>query len=206
MCFSFKEREREIDRFVKYLLCMQIVFMDLHVIIYKKRKITFGFSFLKEVYCSPTVPILKDAVSLRLLQKEKAHIHRLLEPFKGRWKESGVTTVSDGWGHLKSRPIVNFFAMADGLPTFPKFVDCSSEIIDKFFNANSIKEVINEVGHENVVQVITDNALDCKDAGELIEAQFPNISWSHVWSTHSILPWRLFAMQRKSKISNQHGM
>lgn len=123
-------------------------------------------------------PLTSKMLMTTLLQKEKAHIHRLLEPIKGRWKENGVTIVSNGWNDLKSRPVVNFFAVTDGLPMFLKCIDCSSEIIDKFFIANSIKEVINEVGHENVVQVITDNALACKDARELIEAQFPNISWT----------------------------
>ncbi|XP_077252498.1 uncharacterized protein LOC143891882 [Tasmannia lanceolata] len=35
-----------------------------------------------------------------------------------------------------------------------------------------------EVGHENVVQIITDNAANCNAAGQLIEAQFPSIFWT----------------------------
>lgn len=34
------------------------------------------------------------------------------------------------------------------------------------------------MGDENVVQVITDNALNCKDMGQLIEAKYPNIVWT----------------------------
>ncbi|CAH1441016.1 unnamed protein product [Lactuca virosa] len=40
------------------------------------------------------------------------------------------------------------------------------------------KEVINEIGHENVVQIITDNAANCKATGEIIESQFPHIYWT----------------------------
>lgn len=36
-----------------------------------------------------------------------------------------------------------------------------------------MKEDINEVGPLNVIQVITDNAHNCKAARQLIEAQFP---------------------------------
>ncbi|XP_052621716.1 uncharacterized protein LOC111900873 [Lactuca sativa] len=43
---------------------------------------------------------------------------------------------------------------------------------------NSHYEVINEIGHENVVQIITDNAANCKAAGEIIESQFPHIYWT----------------------------
>ena len=41
-----------------------------------------------------------------------------------------------------------------------------------------MKEVINEVGHQNVVQIITDNAANCKAAGEIIESTFPHIYWT----------------------------
>jgi hypothetical protein len=41
-----------------------------------------------------------------------------------------------------------------------------------------LKEVIEEVGPENVVQVITDNAANCRSAGLLIEAKYKNIYWT----------------------------
>ena len=68
--------------------------------------------------------------------------------------------------------------ISNGKPMFLKSVDCSGEIKDKYFIANLMKEVINEVGYENVVQVITDNAPNCKRVGQLIEAQFPMIIWT----------------------------
>ncbi|XP_022145205.1 uncharacterized protein LOC111014710 [Momordica charantia] len=68
--------------------------------------------------------------------------------------------------------------ISKGRPMFLKAVDCSGEVKDKFFIANLMKEVINEVGPDNVVQVITDNAPNCKGAGQLIEGQFPMIVWT----------------------------
>ncbi|XP_028075050.1 uncharacterized protein LOC114277358 isoform X2 [Camellia sinensis] len=69
-------------------------------------------------------------------------------------------------------------AVSESGPMFIKAVDCSGETKDKYFIANLMKEVINEVGPSNVVQVITDNAPNCKAAGQLIEAQFPHILWT----------------------------
>lgn len=46
------------------------------------------------------------------------------------------------------------------------------------FIANLIKEIIQEVGSENIVQIITDNAPVCISAGLLIENQFPSIFWT----------------------------
>ncbi|CAL5383489.1 unnamed protein product [Camellia sinensis] len=69
-------------------------------------------------------------------------------------------------------------AVTGGGPMFLKAVDCSGETKDKYFISNLMKEVIMEVGPKNVVQVITDNAANCKAAGHLIEAQFPHIFWT----------------------------
>ncbi|XP_047339715.1 ankyrin repeat-containing protein ITN1-like [Impatiens glandulifera] len=43
------------------------------------------------------VPPCYNALRTTLLEKERAHIERLLEPIKTTWKEKGVTIVSDGW-------------------------------------------------------------------------------------------------------------
>ncbi|XP_059659219.1 uncharacterized protein LOC132306039 [Cornus florida] len=112
-----------------------------------------------------------------LLQKEKANIDRLLQPIRSTWKAKGVSIASDGWSDPQRRPLINFMAMTEGGPMFLKAVDCSGGIKDKFFISNLLKEVINEVGPQNVIQVITDNAPNCKAAGQLIEGQFPHIVW-----------------------------
>ncbi|KAL6960515.1 hypothetical protein U1Q18_052485 [Sarracenia purpurea var. burkii] len=113
-----------------------------------------------------------------LLRRERANIDRLLQPIRGTWREKGVSIVSDGWSDSQRRPLINFMAVNESGPMFLKAVDCSGETKDKYFIANLMKEVINEVGPQNVVQVITDNAPNCKAAGQLIEAQFPYILWT----------------------------
>ena len=61
---------------------------------------------------------------------------------------------------------------------FLKSIDCSGKVKDKHFITNLLKEIINEVGHENVVQIITDNAKNYKGAGEIIEGMFHQIYWT----------------------------
>ncbi|KAL1207235.1 hypothetical protein V5N11_027982 [Cardamine amara subsp. amara] len=39
-------------------------------------------------------------------------------------------------------------------------------------------ECIKEVGHEDVVQIVTKNASNCVKAGALISAKFPTIFWT----------------------------
>ena len=69
-------------------------------------------------------------------------------------------------------------AVTESGPMFLKAINCEGEVKDKFFISNLIKETIMEVGSQNVVQVITDNAAVCKAAGMIIESQFPHIFWT----------------------------
>ena len=93
----------------------------------------------------------------------------------------GVTIVTDGSSDPTRKPLINFMATSGNGPIFLKVVNCFSEVKDKFFICNLMREVITEVGHHNVVQIITDNAANCKGAGELIEAQFPIYIGHLVW-------------------------
>ncbi|XP_056167042.1 uncharacterized protein LOC115679450 isoform X2 [Syzygium oleosum] len=124
------------------------------------------------------VPPKYNLLRTTLLQKEKANIDRLYAPIRNMWREWGVSIVSNGWSDPQRRPLINIMAVSDGEPMFIKSVDCSGEIKDMHFIFNSLKEVIDEIGHENVVQVITDNASNCKGAGQLIEQEFSSIVWT----------------------------
>ncbi|CAA7031779.1 unnamed protein product [Microthlaspi erraticum] len=97
---------------------------------------------------------------------------------KSTWKERGVSIVSDGWSDPTRKPLINFIAAGGNAPLFLKAANCFGEVKDKVFISDLMKEVINEVGHHNVVQVITDNAANCKAAGEIIEGLFPHIYWT----------------------------
>nr|GEV66760.1 hypothetical protein [Tanacetum cinerariifolium] len=87
-------------------------------------------------------------------KKKKDNVHRQLEPIRSTWKEKG-----------------------NG-PLFLKAVNYFGEVKDRFFIADLMKEVINEFGHQNVVQIITNNATNCKTAGQLIKSQFPHVYWT----------------------------
>ena len=59
--------------------------------------------------------------------------------------------------------------VSDGGPVFIKAIDGSSEFKDKHYITGVLKDAIKEIGHEKVVQVITDNANVMKATGALIE-------------------------------------
>ena len=68
-------------------------------------------------------------------------------------------------------------------PMFLKAMDYFGQVKDKIFIVNLMKEVINEVGHQNVVQILTDNTTNCKGAGKIIKSMYPHIIGHHVLST-----------------------
>ena len=61
---------------------------------------------------------------------------------------------------------------------FIKAIDGSSEFKDKHYIVGVLKDAIKEIGHEKVVQVITNNANVMKSAGTLIEGEYPKIFWT----------------------------
>ncbi|XP_058212956.1 uncharacterized protein LOC131324830 [Rhododendron vialii] len=61
---------------------------------------------------------------------------------------------------------------------FLKAVNCEGEHKDKFFISELMTRAFEDVGPQNVVQVITDNAPVCSATGALIEGKYPKIFWT----------------------------
>ncbi|XP_075636663.1 uncharacterized protein LOC142608889 [Castanea sativa] len=115
------------------------------------------------------VPPGYNTLRTTLLQREKAHVDRLLKPIKDFWLENGVNIVSDGWSDPQRRPLINIMAVPDGGLVFIKAIDGSGEFKDKHYIVGVLRDAIKEIGHDKVVQVITDNANVMKPAGAFIE-------------------------------------
>ncbi|GJY42655.1 hAT dimerization domain, ribonuclease H-like domain protein [Tanacetum coccineum] len=96
------------------------------------------------------VPPSYNKLRTTLLQKEKDNVHRQLEPLRSTWKEKGVTIVSDGWSDPTRKPLINFMATSGNGPLFLNAVNCFGEVKDRFFIANLMKEVINEIGPSKI--------------------------------------------------------
>ncbi|XP_025982638.1 uncharacterized protein [Glycine max] len=111
-------------------------------------------------------PLGYNKLRTTLLQNDRRHVENLLQPIKNAWSQKGVSIVSDGWSDPQRRSLINFMVVTESGPMFLKAIDCSNEIKDKDFIAKHMREVIMEVGHSNVVQIVTDNAAICKAAGD----------------------------------------
>ena len=89
-----------------------------------------------------------------------------------------MTIVSDGWSDPQRRLFINFMVATENGPIFLKAVNFSSDIKDKDFIAQHIKDAIMEVGSSNVVQIVIDNAIICKAISMIIDNEFLAIYWT----------------------------
>ncbi|ESQ38049.1 hypothetical protein EUTSA_v10029312mg [Eutrema salsugineum] len=124
------------------------------------------------------VPPGYNKLQTTLLEKERNHVEKLLDPLKSTWKEGGVTIVSDGWSDPLKKPLINSMATSGNGPVFIKAVNYFGEVKDRVFISGLMEEVINKVWKQNVVQIITDNAANCKAAGDIIESMYSHIYWT----------------------------
>lgn len=119
-----------------------------------------------------------DATRTTMLVAEKENINELTKACRISWATTGLSLVSDGWTDITKKPLINFVAASPAGPLFLKAIDTSGEVKNKEYMAKLFLEMIAEVGHRNVVQIITDNASVCRAAGLLVEAVHPSIFWT----------------------------
>ena len=104
-------------------------------------------------------------------------LKNLMEPIKSTWKEMGVSTVSDGWSDSQTRPLINVMAMIEDGPMFLNALNVEGKTKNIEYIQEILLRVIEEVGPQNVVQVITDNEPVYKAAGGEVEIRYPHIFW-----------------------------
>lgn len=130
---------------------------------------------------------------------------------KEAWKLYGCTILSDGWKDIQKRSMINILVSSCVGTTFLRVIDVSNEMsITGLFIWQHIRAAILEVGPENVVQVCTDNASNCKSMGDMLEDEFPSIVWTPC-ASHSLdlmmedigkLPWVANVVEKACQVVN----
>ncbi|XP_066317483.1 uncharacterized protein [Miscanthus floridulus] len=121
----------------------------------------------------------------RLLDEEYARTKSLLQDREDEKVKNGCSIMTDAWIDMKRRSIMNLCTNTSEGTTFIKSVEMSdvshtSEVIYEL-----IDKAIEDVGAENVVQVVTDNASNNMGAKALLHLKRPNIFWTSC-ATHTI--------------------
>lgn len=98
--------------------------------------------------------------------------------FKRIWRERGCTLMCDGWTTITRRSLLNFLVYSSLGTVFIRSVDSTEYVKDATYLNKLFNEVIEDIGAECVVQIITDNDASMKKAGMILMQQRPNIFWS----------------------------
>ena len=91
------------------------------------------------------------------LKKELALIKEMMKDHAREWKENGCSIMFDGWTDRKERNLVNFLVNCSKGTMFMQSIDASLMIKtgEKMFEL--LDRWVEQVGEENVIQVIIDN-------------------------------------------------
>ncbi|XP_039819268.1 uncharacterized protein LOC120681712 [Panicum virgatum] len=113
-----------------------------------------------------------------LLDACKRNVEQDLGALKNTWHTHGVSIVSDGWTNMKNKPLINVIASNSRGSMFLYADDFSG--IEKTGEAiaDYLLKAIEDIGASMVMQVVTDNASNCKAAGREIEKVHKHIFWS----------------------------
>ena len=100
------------------------------------------------------------------LNEEMEELGNYIESMRRKWPEYGCTIMCDGWSSQNKHPITNFMVYCDREMVFHKSVDntnAGSRTADYLYKL--MDKVVEEVGEQNVVQIVTDNEASYKAAG-----------------------------------------
>ena len=84
----------------------------------------------------------------------------------------------DGWISRTRKPIINFMIYCDRIMIYHSSVDTTNipKTVNYIFSL--MDKVVEQVGEENVVQVVTDNKASFKAAGMLLMEKRKHLLWS----------------------------
>ncbi|XP_057418955.1 uncharacterized protein LOC130713181 [Lotus japonicus] len=119
-----------------------------------------------------------DELRVNLLGDCKKECQLLVESHRANWAKYGCTIMADGWSDQQQRTLINFMVYCQTGMSFVKSVDASDVVKDASTLCNLFSEVIEWVGPQNVVHVVTDNAANYVAAGKLLHQKYENIFWT----------------------------
>lgn len=124
-------------------------------------------------YTPPSDFCLRTSLLNKAVKQVKADIQ---DTVMADLNQTGGTLVSDGWSNVKNKPLLNFVLVCPKGEVFVDSIDTSGEEKTGQFIADGITKQINDIGPQNVIQVVTDSAANCKSSWSIITATFPHIT------------------------------
>ncbi|XVF71161.1 hypothetical protein PTKIN_Ptkin12aG0014100 [Pterospermum kingtungense] len=97
---------------------------------------------------------------------------------KAMWRKTGCSILVEQWSSKNGRTLLSFLVYCHQATVFLKSVDASHVIYSADHLYELLKQVVEEVGVENVVQVITNYEEQYFFAGKRLMESFPSLYWA----------------------------
>nr|GMC87084.1 uncharacterized protein LOC109154222 [Ipomoea batatas] len=117
-------------------------------------------------------------VRVSYLKREVEHVKELFKPHEEMWNMDGCSLMMDKWTNRRGHTFINVLVNCSLGSYFLESVGVSKDMVD----ANKMLELfgafVDQVGKENVVQVISDNASENVRAGKDLMELYPTLYWT----------------------------
>ena len=112
------------------------------------------------------------------MEKEVQELKVYINTLKAKWPVYGCTIMCDGCSSRTRKPIINFMVYCDRSMIYLSSVDTTNipKTADYIFSL--MDKIVEEVGEENIVQVVTDNEAGFEAAGMLLMEKHKHLFWS----------------------------
>ena len=121
-----------------------------------------------------------DALRVKLLADVKNEVKLLIDSYGRVWNDIGCTLVGGGgggWTDGRLKNLINFLVYCPKGIAFIKSVDASAVMTDAQLLCNLFFEIVDMVGAQNIVHLVTDIGINFKADGRLLNEKYENICW-----------------------------
>ncbi|XP_039027434.1 uncharacterized protein LOC120161236 isoform X2 [Hibiscus syriacus] len=122
----------------------------------------------------PSYEDLRGWILKNVIQEVKEDINRN----KAMWHKTGCSIIVEQWSSKNSRILLSFLVYCPQATVFLKSVDASHAFYSPDYLFELLKQVVEEVGAENVVQVITNCDEQYFLTGKRLMESFPSLYWA----------------------------
>lgn len=120
-----------------------------------------------------------------LLKQEVEKTKNSMKEQEEEWKANGCSLMTDAWSDRNRRSIMNLCVNCKAGTSFISSIESSQEAHTGKYIFEYVDKYIGEIGCENVIQVVTDNASNNMAAAKLLKVKRPNIFWTSC-ATHTL--------------------
>ncbi|KAJ4978989.1 hypothetical protein NE237_009769 [Protea cynaroides] len=113
-----------------------------------------------------------------ILKNSVEEVKKIVDQYKGTWGRTGCSVLADEWTVEEGKILINFLVYCPEGTMFLKSVDATEIIRSPGALYELLKEVVEDVGVQNVMQVITDSGEQYIEAGKRLTETFPTIYWT----------------------------